>query len=101
MAPSLRNFRRRHVVTLLLFLTSGIALFYTGLDYVLGTLWNTERNAGSRASGISATILIFSMVIAAFVGLQFRSAGSDGNRGAIIVLGIGLLAATVPLIIVN
>ena len=41
------------------------------------------------------------MVIAAFVGLQFRSAGSDGSRGAIIVLGIGLLAAAVPLIIVN
>ena len=101
MSPSLRNFRRKHFVTLLLFLMSGIALFYTGLDYTLGTLWNTERDAGSRASGISAMILIFSMVMAVFVGLQFRSAGSDGNRGAIIVLGLGLFAAAVPLIVVN
>ena len=92
---SVGGLRAKHLLTGLLFLVSGIALFYTSLAYALSDLWHSGRSESDVDAGHSAAILIVSIVIAMVGGASQRASGR-GSRTANIVLIIGLLAACLP-----
>ncbi len=87
--------RGRHVLTALLFVISGVALFYTGLAYALSDLWHSGRTESDINAGQSAGILVLSIGSAFALALGLRASGR-GSRTASIVLVIGLLAASIP-----